>query len=79
MEPLEAAAYGDLRERFTDSQIVRGIRGLPDGFQPEARTFDLLRDIHQDAVGGGSVRSGAYRASERLDELEDQMQLEPEP
>ena len=79
VEALEAAAYGDLRERFNDLQIARGICGLPDGFQPEARTFDLLRDIHQDAAGDRNVRSSAFRASARLDELEDQMQLEPEP
>lgn len=74
---LEAAACEDLRERFTDFQIVRGVRGLSDGFQPDAGLYDLLKDIYRESAGDGNVRSGVFRASARLDELEAEIQAEP--
>lgn len=68
---LQAGRFDDLRQRFNDFQIVRGIRGLPDGFLPTEPLFDLLRDIYLDAIGDASVRSGVFSAAARLDELED--------
>ncbi|KAB2883295.1 MAG: ATP-binding protein [Albidovulum sp.] len=67
---LQAGRLDDLRERFTDFQIVRGVRGLPDGFHPDVPMFELLRDILRDADGDANVRSGLFRAAARLDELE---------
>lgn len=67
---LQAGQFEELRQRFTDFQIVRGIRGLPDGFEPSEPIFDLLREVYQDANGDANVRSGVFRAAARLDELE---------
>ena len=71
---LQAGQFDDLRQRFSDSQIVRGIRGLPDGFEPGDPLLDLLRDIYRDADGNANVRSGAFSAAARLDELENPRQ-----
>lgn len=68
---LQAGRFDGLRQRFSDFQIVRGTRGLPDGFLPTEPLFDLLRDIYLDAIGDASVRSGVFSAAARLDELED--------
>lgn len=67
---LQTDPVGDLRARFTDFQIVRGIRGLPDGFQPDGTLFELLRDIYRDSGEDANVRSGVFSAAARLDELE---------
>ncbi|WP_417548565.1 ATP-binding protein [Marinobacter segnicrescens] len=67
---LQAGPIDELRQRFNDWHIVRGIRGLPDGFEPTAPLFDLLRDIYRDAEGNANVRSGVFSAAARLDELE---------
>lgn len=67
---LQAGRYDDLRDRFTDFQIVRGIRGLQDDFEPVEPLLDMLRDIYRDAGGDANVRSGVFRAAARLDELE---------
>ena len=69
---LEQGDVANLRGDFTDFQIVRAIRGLPDGFEPYPQLFDLLREIYLEAEGDANVRSGSFRASARLDELEDQ-------
>ena len=71
MASLHERDVDDLRDRFTDSQIVRAIRGLPDGFEPDTQLFDLLRDIYEEADEDANVRSGVFRAAARLDELED--------
>ena len=68
---LQAGQFDELRQRFNDWQTVRGIRGLPDGFEPTDLLFDLLRDIYRDADGNANVRSGVFVAAARLDELED--------
>jgi len=73
---LQAGRLNDLRQRFNDFQVVRGIRGLPDGFEPNNLIFDLLRDIYQDAEGNANVRSGVFSAAARLDELEGEIQSE---
>jgi hypothetical protein len=70
IEDLEAVHIDDLRQRFTDFQVVRGIRGLPDDFEPTDAIFDLLRDIYEDAGDNANVMSGVFRAAARLDELE---------
>lgn len=67
---LQAGDLGDIRQRFNDFQIVRGIRSLPDGFEPSEPIFDLLRDIFQDAGDNSNVRSAVFSAAARLDELE---------
>ena len=67
---LQAVQLDDLRERFTDSQILRGIQGLPDCTQPVAALFDLLKEIYRDAADNANVRSAVFRAAARLDELE---------
>ena len=67
---LQAGRIEKLRQRFNDFQIVRGIRSLPDGFEPTEPLFDLLRDIYPDADGNTNVRSGVFSAAARLDELE---------
>ncbi|WP_081725655.1 ATP-binding protein [Martelella sp. AD-3] len=59
-----------LRGKFTDSEIARGIRGLPDGFQPVQQLFELLKDLYVESRKDPSLRSAVYRASARLDELE---------
>ncbi len=66
----------DLRDRFTDFQIVRAVRGLPDGFKPHVNFIDLLREIYLEADGDPNVRSGVFRASARLDELENQISVD---
>lgn len=71
---LQAGQFDDLRQRFSDWQIVRGIRGLPDGFEPTDPLFDLTREIYRDAEGNANVRSGVFSAAARLDELEHAMQ-----
>ena len=71
---LQAGSTDDLRQRFNDFQVVRGIRGLPDGFEPTDPTFDLLRDIYEDADNNANVRSGVFSAAARLDELESKIQ-----
>lgn len=73
---LLADRIEDLRDRFNDFQIVRGIRGLPNGYEPTEPLFDLLRDINLNAGGNGNVRSGIFRAAARLDELENAIQDE---
>lgn len=70
---LQAGRIGDLRQRFNDVQVVRGIRGLPDGFEPTDPIFDLLRDIYEVAGNNASVRSGIFSAAARLDELESEI------
>ncbi|MBL9045770.1 MAG: ATP-binding protein [Tabrizicola sp.] len=67
---LQAGRLDDLRGRFSDFQIVRGIRGLPDGYQPNRPMFELLQDIHRDGDGDANVLGGVFRAAARLDELE---------
>jgi hypothetical protein len=67
---LEAGHIGELRQGFKDFQIVRGIRSLPDGFEPTQPLFDLLRDIYRDSDDNANVRSGVFSAAARLDELE---------
>jgi hypothetical protein len=67
---MQAGPLDDLRRRFADFQIVRGIRGLPDGVLPDVKLFELLRDIYRDAGGDANVRSGVFSAAARLDELE---------
>lgn len=67
---LQARQFDELRQRFNDLQIVRGIRCLPDGFEPSEPIFDLLREVYRDANGDAHVRSGVFRAATRLDELE---------
>lgn len=67
---LQVGHVGDLRQRYTDFQIVSGIRGLADGFVPTEPLFGLLRDIHREANDNANVRSGVFRAAARLDELE---------
>lgn len=69
---LQDGRLYELRKRFNDFQIVRGIRSLPDGFVAPEPLFDLLRDIYQDADGNANVRSGVFSAAARLDELEHQ-------
>jgi hypothetical protein len=71
---LQAGQFDELRQRFNDWQIVRSIRGLPDGFEPADPLFDLLRDIYRDADGNANVRSGVFSAAARLDELENPRQ-----
>lgn len=71
---LQADRFDDLRQRFNDLQIARGIRGLRDGFRPSAPIFDLLRNAYLDAEDDANVRSGVFRAAARLDELEDEIQ-----
>jgi hypothetical protein len=57
-------------QRFNDRQIVRGIRSLPDGFEPTQPLFDLLRGFYRDSGDNANVRSGVFSAAARLDELE---------
>lgn len=71
---LQAGEFDEICQRFTDWQIVRGIRGLPDGFEPAEPLFDLMRDVYRKAVGDANVRSGVFSAAARLDELERAMQ-----
>lgn len=71
---LQAGLFDELRQRFNEWQIVRGIRGLPDRFEPTDLLFDLLRDIYRDADGNANVRSGVFSAAARLDELENPRQ-----
>ena len=75
VEDLQTGNLDDLRQRFNDFQVVRGIRCLPDGFEPTGIIFDLLRDIYDDADGNANVRSGVFRAAARLDELEREIQV----
>lgn len=72
---LQAGQFDELRQRFNDWQIVRGIRGLPDGFEPTDLLFDLLRDVYRGADGNANVRSGVFSAAARLDELENPRHL----
>ncbi len=67
---LQDGAVGDIRQRFNDIQIVRGIRSLPDGFEPTEPIFDLLRNIYQEGGENSNLRSAVFRAAARLDELE---------
>lgn len=67
---LQAGRIDDLRQRYNDFQVVRGIRGLPDGFEPTEPIFDLLRNIYEGAGNNANVRSGVFIAAARLDELE---------
>lgn len=67
---LQAGDLGEIRRRFNDFQIVRGIRSLPDGFEPTKPIFELLRDIYQEAGDNSNVRSAVFSAAARLDELE---------
>ena len=71
---LQAGRIDDLRQRYNDFQVVRGIRGLPDGFEPTDPIFDLLRDTYRDAGNNANVRSGVFSAAARLDELEAEIQ-----
>lgn len=71
---LQAGRIDDLRQRFTDLQVVRGIRSLPNAFEPTDPIFDLLRDIYEDACNNANVRSGVFSAAARLDELESEIQ-----
>lgn len=76
VDNLLADHLGELREKFNESQIVRGIRGLPDGFEPKQLLFGILRDIFRDSEGNSNVRSGVFVAAARLDELERARYLE---
>ncbi|MFC2966821.1 AlbA family DNA-binding domain-containing protein [Acidimangrovimonas pyrenivorans] len=70
LEALRAGQVENLRERFSDSQIVRGIQGLADNAILDEELFALLQDIYRDGEGGANVRSGVFRAAARLDEIE---------
>lgn len=72
---LEHDPIDNLRGRFTDFQIARGIRGLPDGFRPKQQLFSLLLEIYRESGDDANLRSGVFRAAARLDELEQQMPL----
>ena len=67
---LQAGEFDNLRERFSDFQIARGIRGLPNGIQPDLSLFNLLREIYREAGDDANVRSSVFSAAARLDELE---------
>ncbi|MEQ8332512.1 ATP-binding protein [Nisaea sp.] len=74
---LQDEDISELREQFTDFQLVRGFQGLPNGTLPTMAQFGLLKDIYGAAEEDANVRSGVFRAAARLDELEDQVQPEP--
>ncbi|WP_417666776.1 helix-turn-helix domain-containing protein [Roseibium sp.] len=71
VDALHGDQVADLRDRFTDFQIVRGFQVLPNGTQPTAAHFDLLKEIYRAGDGDANVRSGVFRAAARLDELEE--------
>lgn len=67
---LENGKINDLKEHFTDIQIVRGIQSLRKAVVFGDPLFDLLKEIYQNGRGNANVRSGTFRAAARLDELE---------
>ena len=70
---LQGDQVANLRNQYTDIQLVRGFQGLPDGAVPTIEQRKLLKGIYCANAGNANVRSGTFRGAARLDELE-QMQ-----